>query len=77
MHKSYNGVTDLSRSFAEQGWAMFHTVRMLFLTIMLISYSLIHVGAKRAVESYEDYGHQHHENTGLRNAVIRVHRSLW
>jgi len=81
MHKSYNGVTNLSRSFAEQGWAMFHTVRMLFLTFAIIVYAFIHIGAKNAVENYEGYGegygHQHNRGSGLQNAPIRVPHHHW
>jgi len=72
MRKSYNGVTDLSRSFAEQGWAIFHTVRMLFLTLAIVAYLFIHIGAKNAVDNYDAYGHQHDRGTGLQNAPIRV-----
>lgn len=50
---------------------------MLLLTLAIVAYLFIHVGAKNAVDNYDAYGHQHDRGTGLQNAPIRVPHHYW
>lgn len=46
---------------------------MLFLIFCVAAYSLIHLGAKRAVENYDgSYGNQDTHRSGLKSAPVRI-----
>lgn len=56
---------------------MVHNLSMLFLIIAISLYALIHVGAKRAVENYDEgYGMKDHQGSGLQSAPVRIPSTL-
>lgn len=73
MHKEYSQVTDFSRAIPLEALVINHNLRMLFLIFCATAYSLIHLGAKRAVENYDgSYGNQDTHRSGLKSAPVRI-----
>ncbi|NBO71457.1 MAG: hypothetical protein EBU66_12365 [Bacteroidetes bacterium] len=73
MYQAYSPVTDFSRAIPLEALVINHNLRMLFLIFCVAAYSLIHLGAKRAVENYDgSYGNQDTHRSGLKSAPVRI-----